>query len=95
MVYISHVRKLKDKVRQSYVIETTWMCKVEEYNAVYRTTTESRVYITQVRISKEKIKQNYVTLCIWMWIVEKNCIVHTTTTTTTETTVDITQPTKC
>ena len=34
MVYISHVRKLEDKVRQSYVIETTWMCKVEEYNSL-------------------------------------------------------------
>ena len=78
-------RKLEDKVRQSYVIETTWMCKVEEYNTVYRTTTESRVYITQVRISKEKIKQNYVTLCIRMWTVEKNDILHTTTHTHTHT----------
>ena len=34
MVYISHVRKSEDKVRQSYVIETTWMCKVEEYNSL-------------------------------------------------------------
>ena len=42
------------------------MCKVEEYNAVYKTTTENKVYITKMRILEEKMKQDYVTLCIRM-----------------------------
>jgi len=68
------------------------MCKVEEYNAVYKTTTENKVYITKMRILEEKMKQDYVTLCIRMWTIEKKYIVHTTT---TQMTFDITQLTKC
>jgi len=40
------------------------MCKVEEYNAVMRTTTQSKVYIRKMTISEEKMKQHHVTLCI-------------------------------
>ena len=40
--------------------ETTLMCKVEEYNAVMRTTTQSKVYKTKMTISEEKMKEHYV-----------------------------------
>ena len=40
--------------------ETTSMCKVEEYNAVMRTTTQSKVYKRKMTISEEKMKEHYV-----------------------------------
>ena len=40
--------------------EMTLMCKVEEYNAVMRTTTQSKVYKRKMTISEEKMKEHYV-----------------------------------
>ena len=67
MVYITQVTKSEEKLKQTYVIETTWMSKVEQNNVVNRTTTETRVYRKQgVHNTTQKIGTKAETnLCNW------------------------------